>query len=275
MEKSRANAIDRHKQLIALLKANGSCSISEMSRVLNVSPMTIRRDLQILAEKQVVQVEHGFARFSASTRIEPNFDIRIHEHLLEKQAIGRKATAMFVEEGDVIGIDSGSTAMEVACNLPNVQLTVVTHSLAVANVVASNDAYRLIMLGGVFHHDSHCFFGSQVVEQLRTLHINKLFLANSGMLIPEGLSSSNLPDAEVKQALIGSARHVILCMDSSKIGKVFLARFAPSNAIHTLITDDKISPTDKEALEAHGMQVVIASANVANGVVDLPVTIDV
>ncbi len=263
MEKSRANAIDRHKQLIALLKANGSCSISEMSRVLNVSPMTIRRDLQMLAEKQVVQVEHGFARFSASTRIEPNFNIRVHEHLLEKQAIGHKATAMFVEEGDVIGIDSGSTAMEVAYSLPDIPLTIVTHSLAVANVVARNDHYRLVMLGGVFHHDSHCFFGPQVVEQLQTLHINKLFLANSGLLIPEGLSSSNLPDAEVKQALIGSSRQVILCMDSSKIGKAFLARFATLDTIHTLITDDKISLTDKKALEQYDMQVVVASTNIA------------
>jgi DeoR/GlpR family transcriptional regulator of sugar metabolism len=263
MEKSRSSAIDRHKQLVALLKANGSCSISEMSRVLNVSPMTIRRDLQVLAEEQVVQVEHGFARFSASTRIEPNFNIRVHEHLLEKQAIGHKATAMFVEEGDVLGIDSGSTAMEVAYSLPDIPLTVVTHSLAVANVVARNASYQLVMLGGVFHHDSNCFFGSQVVEQLQTLHINKLFLANSGLLIPEGLSSSNLPDAEVKQALIDSSRQVILCMDSSKIGKAFLARFATLDTIHTLITDDKISLTDKEALEQYDMQVVVASTNIA------------
>ena len=260
MEKSRAHAIDRHKQLIALLKANGSCSISEMSRILKVSPMTIRRDLQLLVEKQVVQVEHGFARFSASTRVEPNFDIRVHEHFLEKQAIGRQATEMFVEEGDVIGIDSGSSAMEVACSLPDVQLTVVTHSLAVANVVARNEHYRLVMLGGVFHHDSQCFFGTQVVAQLRTLHINKLFLANSGLLIPEGLSSSNLPDAEVKQALISSSRQVILCMDSSKIGKAFLARFATLDTIHTLVTDDKITLADREALAGYGMQVITASS---------------
>ncbi len=274
MEKSRSNTIDRHKQLAALLKANGSCSISEMSRVLNVSPMTIRRDLQILAEKQMVQVEHGFARFSASTRVEPNFNIRVHEHLIEKQAIGRKATEMFVEEGDVVGIDSGSTAMEVACSLPDVQLTVVTHSLAVANVVARNDHYRLIMLGGMFHHDSHCFFGSQVVAQLRDLHINKLFLASSGLLIPEGLSSSNLPDAEVKQAFISSSRQVILCMDSSKLGKAFLARFATLNTIHTLITDDKIALADKEALEYYGIHVIVASTDIAKSV-DLSVMVDV
>ncbi len=274
MEKSRLNALDRHKQLIALLKANGSCSISEMSRILNVSPMTIRRDLQVLAEEQVVQVEHGFARFSASTRIEPNFNVRVHEHLLEKQAIGRKATHMFIEAGDVIGIDSGSTAMEVASNLPDIELTVVTHSLAVANVVARNDAYRLVMLGGVFDSESQCFFGSQVVMQLRTLHINKLFLAASGLLIPEGLSSSKLPDAEVKQALISSSRQVILCMDSSKIGKAFLARFAALDTIHTLVTDDKISDGNKEALEQQDMQVVVASTEVAEDI-GSSVTVDI
>ena len=132
--------------------------------------------------------------------------------------------------------------------------------------MARNAAYQLVMLGGVFYHDSNCFFGTQVVEQLQTLHVNKLFLANSGLLIPEGLSSSNLPDAEVKQALIASSRQVILCMDSSKIGKAFLARFATLDTIHTLITDDKISPADKDALEYQGMQVVIADTKVAQDV---------
>jgi len=263
METRHSNAVERHKQLVALLKANKSCSISEMSRILNVTPMTIRRDLRFLAEEQIVQVEHGFARFVASTQIEPNFDIRMHEHFVEKQAIGRHATKLFVEEGDVIGIDSGSTATEVAANLPDIRLTIVTHSLAVANVVAKNDLYQLIVLGGTLHRGSQCFYGLQVITELHNLHLNKLFLATSGLLIPEGLSSSDLPDAEVKQALIGSSRQVILCMDSSKIGQAFLARFASLDNIHALVTDDGISLTDREALQQHNMQVIVTPTRVS------------
>src|SRR5207302_1814928 len=123
----------------------GYCSVVEMSQLLNVSPMTIRRDLHMLHEKQIAEVTHGGARFSASKRIEPDFDIRTHEHLAEKQAIGKLAVERFIEEGDVVGIDSGSTTLEIVRNLPNIPLTIVTHSLAAANVVAQNKRYSLIV----------------------------------------------------------------------------------------------------------------------------------
>jgi len=146
MKKGRLNASDRHTQLIELLKKRGYCSVVEMSQLLNVSAMTIRRDLHMLQEKHIVEVTHGGANFISSKRIEPDFDIRTHEHLPEKQAIGRIAAELFIEEGDVIGIDSGSTTLEILRNLPDVPLTIVTHSLAAANVVSQNKQYSLIVL---------------------------------------------------------------------------------------------------------------------------------
>src|SRR5881409_2994703 len=100
MKKSRQNASDRHAQLIGLLKKRGYCSVVEMSQLLNVSAMTIRRDLHMLHEKHIIEVKHGGARFIASKQIEPDFDIRTREHLPEKQAIGKMATELFIEEGD-------------------------------------------------------------------------------------------------------------------------------------------------------------------------------
>ena len=257
MEKRRQNATDRHMQLITLLKTQGYCSISKMSQILDVSPMTIRRDLRILSEKQMIQMTHGGALFSTSKQIEPSFDTRTSEYLSEKEAIGKQA-AEFIDEGDVIGIDSGSTMVEVARNLPDVSLTVITHSLAAANVVAQNKQYQLLMLGGMLYHESRFFSGPQVIAALHNLYINKLFLATTGLLIPDGLTSSNLPDAETKRALINSSRQVILCMDSSKIGRAFLAHFASLNAIHTLITDSRITEADRAELEHNDVQVVIA-----------------
>ena len=261
MDKRHQNATERHTQLVALLKAHGYCSVSEMSSTLDVTPMTIRRDLRILSEKHIIQITHGGARFCAPKQIEPDFSVRTHEHLAEKQAIGKRAAELFIEEGDVVGIDSGSTTVEVARNLPNVPLTVVTHSLAAANVVAQNNQHQLIMLGGMLQHEANCFCGLQAVTVVRNLHINKLFLGASGLLIPDRLSSSNLLDAEVKQALINSARQVILCADSSKIGKAFLAYFASLDAIHALVTDREIATADREALECHNVRVIIVPAS--------------
>lgn len=259
MEKRRQNATDRHEQLIALLKERGYCSVVEMSQLLNVSQMTIRRDLHLLHENQIVEMTYGGAHFIASEQSEPTFDIRTHEYLAAKQAIGKRAAELFIEAGDVIGIDSGSTALEVAQNLPDVPLTVVTQSLAAANIVAQNKKHQLIMLGGVLQPDSNYFYGPQAIAALHTLYINKFFLATSGLIIPDGLSSSYLSDAEIKQALISSSRRVILCMDSSKIGRIFLARFAALDTIDTLVIDDGISDESREALEQQHLHVITVS----------------
>ncbi len=274
MKKSRQNASDRHAQLIGLLKKRGYCSVVEMSQLLNVSPMTIRRDLHMLHEKQIAEVTHGGARFSASKRIEPDFDIRTHEHLAEKQVIGKLAAERFIEEGDVVGIDSGSTALEIVRNLPNIPLTIVTHSLAAANVVAQNRRYSLIMLGGVLQHEANCLCGPQAIAALHTLYINKLFLSTSGLLPPDGLSCNILPDAEVKQALISSSRQIILCMDSSKIGRAYLARFATLNAIDTLITDNGISDESREVIEQQQIQIITVSTEIPASLPELVLTRD-
>ena len=262
MKKSRQNASDRHAQLIGLLKKRGYCSVVEMSQLLNVSPMTIRRDLHMLHEKQIAEVTHGGARFSASKRIEPDFDIRTHEHLAEKQVIGKLAAERFIEEGDVVGIDSGSTTLEIVRNLPNIPLTIVTHSLAAANVVAQNKRYSLIVLGGILQHEANCLCGPQAIAALQTLYINKLFLSTSGLVAPDGLSCNNLADAEVKQALISSSRQTILCMDSSKVGRTYLARFATLNDIDTLITDNGISDESREAIERQQIRIITVPTEV-------------
>ena len=276
MKKSRQNASDRHTLLIGLLKKRGYCSVVEMSQLLNVSAMTIRRDLHMLQEKHIVEVTHGGASFIASKRIEPDFDIRTHEHLPEKQAIGKMAAALFIEAGDIIGIDSGSTTLEIVRSLPNVPLTIVTHSLAAANFVAWNKLYSLIVLGGVMQHEANCLCGPQAIAALQTLNINKLFLSASGLLLLDGLSCNNLADAEVKQALINSSRKTILCMDSSKIGRVYLARFAPLNIVDILLTDNGISDESREAIEQQQIEIITASAEVPASLPELePIRDDV
>lgn len=274
MKKSRQNASDRHAQLIGLLKKRGYCSVVEMSQLLNVSPMTIRRDLHILHEKQIVELTYGGARWIALKRNEPDFDIRTREHLVEKQAIGKLAAELFIKEGDVIGIDSGSTTLEIVRNLPNIPLTIVTHSMAAANVVAQNKLHSLIVLGGVLQHGANCFCGPQAITALHTLYINKLFLSASGLLLPHGLSCDNLLDAEVKQALLNSSRQIILCMDSSKIGKAYLARFAPLDVLDTLITDNGISDENREAIEQQHIQVITAPTAVPASLPELESTRD-
>lgn len=108
-------------------------------------------------------------------------------------------------------------------------------------------------------HGANCFCGPQAISALQTLYINKLFLSASGLLLPDGLSCDNLLDAEVKQALISPSRQIILCMDSSKIGKAYLARFAALNVLNTLITDTAIADESRLAIEQQHIQVLTVS----------------
>jgi DeoR/GlpR family transcriptional regulator of sugar metabolism len=248
MTSTRQNINDRQAQLMTLLKAQGYCSIAAMGEQLHVSQMTVRRDLAVLQQQHIVEVTYGGARFIASEHSEPDFATRSHAYLEAKQAIGKRA-AKSIEAGDVIGLDSGSTLVEVARNLPDVPLTVVTQSLPVANIVARNERQQLILLGGTFQPGSGYFYGPQAVAALHSLYINKLFLATSGLLLPSTLCSSYLSDAEMKQALIDASHKIILCMDSSKIDRAFLARFASLDRVDTLITDDGITEQQRELIE--------------------------
>lgn len=259
-EGHRRYATERHARLIELLGKYGYCAVAELSATLCVSTMTIRRDLHFLASQQIVQVSHGGARLSQQRQSEPDLTVREREHQREKEAIGRRAAAL-IEAGDVVGLDGGSTVIEVARHLPGVAMTVVTYALPVADALARNDRCRLVMLGGLFHRESWSFTGPQAIAALRSLRIGKLFLAASGLLIPDGLSSSYIYDAEVKQALIESSRQVILCMDSSKIGRVYLAHFAALNRVHVIVTDDAIGEADHAALEGQGVKVIVAAAS--------------
>src|SRR5207302_4431622 len=126
-------------------------------------------------------------------------------------------------------------------------------------VAQKNKLYSLIVLGGVLQHGANCFCGPQAIATLQTLYINKLFLSASGLLLPHGLSCDNLPDAEVKQALISSSRQIILCMDSSKIDKAYLARFAALDVIDILLTDDGLSDKSRKEIEQYNIQVITVS----------------
>ena len=111
-------------------------------------------------------------------------------------------------------------------------------------------------------HEANCLCGPQAIAALQNLYINKLFLSASGLLLLDGLSCNNLADAEVKQALINTSRKTILCMDSSKIGRAYLARFAPLNIIDVLITDNVISDESREAIEQLQIEIITASVEV-------------
>ena len=175
-----------------------------------------------------------------------------------KQTIGHTA-ARFVHEGDTIIIDTGVTTSYLAQALRGQQcLTVITNSLPVLAELENEKGIILVASGGVVRPESRSLTGPEAEATFQKLRADKAFVSATGLSVDFGLSNTNIPEATIKQAMIGAAREVILLADYTKIGVDSLVKIAPLDHIHRLITDMGISSHDRLALTQRGIEVSIA-----------------
>lgn len=175
-----------------------------------------------------------------------------------KQAIGHTA-ARFVQEGDTIIIDAGVTGAYLAQALRGRRcLTVITNSLPVLAELENERGITLMASGGVVRLESRALTGPEAEAAFHKLRADKAFISATGLSVDFGLSNTNIPEATIKQAMIGAAREVILMADYTKIGVESLVKIAPLDHIHRLITDMGISSHDRLALTQRGIEVSIA-----------------
>ncbi len=247
----------RRLQIVELIDRaeDGLATVSDLSRKFRVSEMTIRRDLDWLAERELVMRVHGGA-IAFQEHPEKPFGDRLNESNLQKKAIGR-AAAYLVEDGDRIILDAGTTTRQVAIALAcKKNITVITNNLAAAYELARCANIDTILLGGSLKHQELCTVGPMVVQGLAALSAGKLFLSAAGLALKHGATDPDLREVEVKQAMIAAAERVILAADSSKWGRRELARIATLQQIHCLISDDALPPEAMAVLEAEGVEVI-------------------
>lgn len=262
---------ERQSQILELLRLNGYQSVDSLSQKLNVSEMTIRRDLAELQQLELVTRHFGGASIAPERgELEWPYPLRAQEQMAAKQQIGKVAAA-YVQDGDVVILDGGTTTLQVARQLllryqqnhqqdqPSNRLTVVTNSLPNLRLLAAQRNLHLIATGGDLHWENQVFLGPLAVDTLRKINANLTILATTGFSLSKGLTNRNITEAEVKRAMIAASDKVILVMDSSKMNKHTLATVGPVEAIHTLITDDGLADDDRKAIAARGVAVVIAN----------------
>jgi DeoR/GlpR family transcriptional regulator of sugar metabolism len=244
-------APDRRTRILDLVRENGFCSASELSSILKVSEMTVRRDVRPLAGEGLV--------------LGPvDFRLRATQQLDAKRAIARCAVDR-IHSGTVIALDAGTTTLEVARQLPSdLRLTVVTHSLPAMAILAGRAATDVIGLGGNLHRETQAFAGPETIRSLSQIRVNTLLLAATAVR-NSAMWCTNSFDAETKRALIASADRVILLVDSSKFETTALMRVAALDAIETVITDDGIEPDTQAALVRNGQDVVVVSVGESTG----------
>ncbi len=252
-------AEERHQHILLLLNEKGAVTVSELCEQFGVSEMTVRRDLAALERKGLLRRVHGGAVSARGRSYEPPFLMRSSQHAQEKQRIAEAALPL-IHDGDSIALDVGTTTLEIAKRLSDVRnLTIVTPSLHIANVLADNPHNRIILTGGILRPGELSLVGPFAERIFAELFVDKLFLGIGGLHLEAGLTEYNLEDAQVKRAMLCSAKECIVVTDSSKLGRIAFAAVGPISVMHTLITDDKADPAIVSRLEEMGVRVVVAS----------------
>jgi DeoR/GlpR family transcriptional regulator of sugar metabolism len=235
----KALAPQRWDNLRALIRANGVIRIEDLCRQLKVSPATVRRDLDQLERGGAIRRVHGGAVSVESRLDEPLFADKRSLAAREKRRIA-EAALRFVEPGDTVYLDGGSTVLELARLLrERTNLTVVTNSLHAAHELAGRGP-RLMVIGGELRRLSQTMVGPLTRLVLHELHLDKAFMGTIGFALNEGLTTTDPSEAFTKKLVMGQARQVIVLADSSKAGKVSFASAGGWESVHVLITDKQL-----------------------------------
>lgn len=249
-------ATERWDRLRALLRANRVVRVDELTATLGVSAATVRRDLEELERLGELRRVHGGAVNLGDRLVEPLFDEKATIHPREKRAIAAVA-ATCIAPNDTIYLDGGSTVLELARLLiEREDVTVVTNSLRAAYELAGSGP-RVILVGGELRRLSQTFVGPLTRLMLEGLHLRKAFMGTIG-LTPDGPTTTDPNEAYTKALVSDRADEVYLLADSSKLGKVALARAGSLARISTLITDRGADAAMLDALRERGLAVVLA-----------------
>ncbi|SEO52397.1 transcriptional regulator, DeoR family [Actinacidiphila rubida] len=261
-------AEQRRALILDEVRRRGGVRVNELTRRLNVSDMTVRRDLDALARQGVVEKVHGGAVpvVEASSH-EPGFEAKSALELGAKEAIARAAAAL-VPPGSAIALAGGTTAYALAHHLLDVpDLTVVTNSVRVADVFQSGqrrpgnghgEATATVVITGGVRTPSETLVGPVADRAIQSLHFDLLFLGVHGISVEAGLSTPNLAEAETNRQFVRSARRVVVIADHTKWGTVGLSSFAALEDVDTLVTDAGIPEVLREEIAEHLSELIVA-----------------
>ncbi|MBU8912882.1 MAG: DeoR/GlpR family DNA-binding transcription regulator [Spirochaetales bacterium] len=254
--------IERQQRILEIADEHGVVRVNELSKLFDVSVMTIRRDLVTLEEQGLLRRSHGGAISRKRFQREPDFDQKGKRNRAEKETIGRLA-ATLVEPGETILVNSGSTTLELLRHLPDIELRVVTSNAgAVSALMASR--IECIIVGGVYRQRSNSFVGGFAVQTLGNVYGSKSFIGVDGFDLEAGLTTPHHQEAEIARQMIRRTRgETIVLADSSKIGGVSPFVTTSLDAIDVVITDTGIADEYRSALEERGITVLLADVDTA------------
>jgi len=249
---------ERQKQILSLLSQHGRLSVAEIVSQFSISEATARRDLETLSSQGKALRVHGGV--IAVEQAPPELPIleRENEQGDEKARIGRAAAAL-VGNHETIFLGSGTTVLEIARNLrDHKDLTVITNSLPVLNILAGNKEITVVSLGGMLRESELSFIGHITEQALGEVRVDKVFMGTRGVSLEHGLTNDYLQETLTDRAILKIGREVLIVADHTKVNRVATVLLAPLKSMQTLLTDSNADKKFVQALKKLGITVIAA-----------------
>lgn len=244
------------------LQKNFSVKVGFLSKKLEVTPETIRRDFEYLEELGEVKRVHGGAILKKANIIETNFLVREAINKKEKELIAKEA-CQFVKEEDFIALDVSTTNTEIAKQLvQNFQkLYILTNSLNIATILSKNENFKIFLPSGELRNSELCITGSTAVSFIHTFNIDTFFMSVSGISMEKGLTDYALREFEVKMAMYKNANNVFAVADHTKFEKTAMFKIEELHSVNGIITDPYIPEEILEKYEANEVHIFYSQNN--------------
>lgn len=231
--------------------------VSSLADLLGVSEVTIRRDLEVLERRGLLERTHGGAVLTQRMHSEPAYFEAISSNPDEKRQIG-EAAARLVEPGDTIYLNGGTTTLQVFRHLDVPGVKVITNHVGIALEAADRDI-ELLLVGGHYRAPSNSAVGPFATDALRRTYATKAFVGVEGISLRSGLTTPTAAEAEIARVMIEQTRGtVIVVADHAKIGTVADFAIAPLEQVDRLVVDSGIDGGYREQLREAGVEVVMA-----------------
>jgi DeoR/GlpR family transcriptional regulator of sugar metabolism len=250
---------ERRRDILRLIHEASSVSVEQLAMRFDVSPSSIRRDLNELNRLGLVQRTYGGAIGVAARSSETPYSERAVSHYAEKERIGRAAAAL-IDPGDTLFIDGGTTTEFMLGFLPDRErLTVVTFGLNIVQRLVGRENITVILIGGILHSPTLTFGGVFANDSFDcfNLRFDKAFLAASGVSAEAGITNAGFEDIPIKRKAIRNAQRKIMLVDSSKVGLIAPGVIAPATELHQLITNQDAPDAELERLRLIGVDVTL------------------